>query len=255
MNGEPSVVRGALVIVLVGAALGMVYNGMALRSHPPHGIPWIAVKADLPNLEAMTDSIAGSVEAEPPVTDVAATSPPSVTSAPAHPDAGAAPATHRTPGGTPPAPAPGGAATPTAGSGEPVPSATSAPEPRRPVPPPFIPESDQPVAVQLATTQRFFAAHAALFIDARDAAEYEAGHIPGAVRLTSPEANTDPERMKALPVQGRPIICYCEGGECEASKDLARTLIDAGYKKVLVYMGGFPEWSSAGQPVEKGSAK
>jgi rhodanese-related sulfurtransferase len=61
--------------------------------------------------------------------------------------------------------------------------------------------------------------------------------------------------MKALPAQGRPIICYCEGGACEASLDLAKTLIDAGYKRVLVYMGGFPEWSAAGQPVEKGSAK
>jgi len=123
------------------------------------------------------------------------------------------------------------------------------------VPLPFIPESDTPLSVQLPTAQRFFAARAALFVDARDPAEYEAGHIPGAVRLTNPEANTDPEKIKALPVEGRPIICYCEGGACEASLDLARTLIEAGYKKVLVYMGGFPEWSAAGQPVEKGGAK
>jgi len=124
-----------------------------------------------------------------------------------------------------------------------------------PIPLPFIPESDKPIQVQLATAKKFFTARGALFLDARDPAEYEAGHIPGAIRLTGPEANTDPEKIKALPVQGRPIICYCEGGACEASLDLARTLIDAGYKKVLVYMGGFPEWSADNQPVEKGAGK
>src|SRR5512144_2822881 len=240
MNGEPSVVRGALIIVLAGAVLGMVYNGMALRSHPPHGIPWVAVKADLPSLEAMTDSIAGSPAVEPPVTDVAPTSPQPGPSAArggspggAGADRGTGAATHHTasPGGAA-SPAPGGGSTPGAtGSGEPPASSPSAPEPRRPVPLPFIPESDKPIQVQLATAQRFFAAHAALFVDARDPAEYEAGHIPGAVRLTSPEANTEPDKMKALPVEGRPIICYCEGGACEASLDLAKTLIDAGYKK------------------------
>ena len=120
---------------------------------------------------------------------------------------------------------------------------------------PFIPDSDQPIQVQTATAKRFFDAQAALFLDARDPAEYGAGHIPGAVRLTSPEAHTEPDRVKALPVQGRPIICYCEGGDCEASLDLARALIEAGYRKVLVYMGGYPEWAAAGHPVEKGGAK
>ena len=129
------------------------------------------------------------------------------------------------------------------------------PEPRRSAPPPFVPESDQPIQVQLATVTRFFDARGALFLDARDPAEYEKGHIPGAIRLTNPEAQNEPDRLKALPVNGRPIICYCEGGACEASLDLARFLIESGHRKVLVYMGGFPEWEAAMKPVEKGKGQ
>jgi rhodanese-related sulfurtransferase len=109
--------------------------------------------------------------------------------------------------------------------------------------------------VQTATVKRFFDARAALFLDARDPAEYEKGHIPGAIRLTNPEAQNEPERMKALPVEGRPTIVYCEGGACEASLDLARFLLESGFKKVLVYMGGYPEWEAAGYPIERGSGR
>ena len=107
----------------------------------------------------------------------------------------------------------------------------------------------------MATVRRFFDAKAALFLDARDAGDYEKGHIPGAIRLTNVEAQNEPERMKGLPLQGKPTIVYCEGGTCEASLELARYLIESGWKKVLVYMGGFPEWNAAGNPVETGGGK
>ena len=109
--------------------------------------------------------------------------------------------------------------------------------------------------MQVGTVKRFFDARAALVLDARDPAEYEKGLIPGAIRLTNAEAQADPERLKALPVGGRPTIVYCEGGACEASLELARFLIESGFKKVLVYMGGYPEWEAAGHPVEKGSGR
>jgi rhodanese-related sulfurtransferase len=104
----------------------------------------------------------------------------------------------------------------------------------------------------MATVKPFFDAGAALFLDARDPAEYEAGHIPGAIRLTNADLASEPERAKTLPVAGRPIIVYCEGGECEASLEVARALVEGGYRKVLVFTGGFPEWSAAGYPVERG---
>ena len=34
--------------------------------------------------------------------------------------------------------------------------------------------------------------------------------------------------------------------------NLGFALVNAGQKKVLVYMGGWPEWSTSGNPIAKG---
>jgi len=257
MSSQMPLRRQVFVLVAAGAVLGIVYNSMGLASHPPRGIPWVAAKAALPSLEDMgpADSAMSAPGGElgapgggsPPSSAPTSVSPATTADRPLAGSTGTS--------GAPPAgaattrPAPGDARpTSPAGSG-------AVPEPRRAAPLPFIPDSDQPIQVQIATVKRFFDARAALFLDARDPAEYEKGHIPGAIRLTSAEAQNEPERTKALPVQGRPTIVYCEGGTCEASLDLARFLLESGFKKVLVYMGGYPEWDAAGHPVERGSGR
>ncbi len=250
MSSETPMRREVVLIVLAGAVLGIVYNGMGLASRPPRGIPWVAAKAELSSLEEMT------------LSDSVMTAPGEETSAP---DAGRPRSDPEQPSAPPAAskgtsaPPPAGAGAPPAGSAAPAsvtPATTGTlPEPLRVAPLPFIPDTNQPIQVQLPIVKRFSEARAALFLDARDPAEYEKGHIPGAIRLTNPEAQNDPERMKALPVEGRPTIVYCEGGSCEASLELARFLIESGFKKVLVYMGGYPEWEAAGHPVERGSGR
>jgi len=102
---------------------------------------------------------------------------------------------------------------------------------------------------------RFFNQPTVRFIDARDAGTYEAGHIPGAL-------NIDAERLGADPLIGADLladvpkthvlIVYCSGGQCDLSKRLATNLIVRGYGKVLVFEGGWNEWTDEGQPVEEG---
>lgn len=254
--------REIIVLVAAGAALGIVYNSIGLASHPPRGIPWIAAKAQLPSLEDLTPPDTATATTVPVETPAMAdppapgpTPPPATTPSggDARHEPGSTSGSHATSGASS---APSGATgTTPAGSGESSSGSPggSLPEPRRVGPLPFIPDSDQPIQMQMATVRRFFDAKRALFLDARDPAEYEQGHIPGAIRLTNQEAQADPERLKALPVAGRPTIVYCEGGTCEASLDLARFLLESGFRKVLVYMGGFPEWEAAGNPVTKGS--
>jgi len=65
---------------------------------------------------------------------------------------------------------------------------------------------------------------------------------------------TDPVRLEAFDAGGKPIIIYCGGGTCELSMNLAFALVDAGKKKVLVFMGGWPEWQASGFPVATGAA-
>jgi rhodanese-related sulfurtransferase len=115
---------------------------------------------------------------------------------------------------------------------------------------PVIPELDRPVQAELDAVKRLFDADAALIVDAREPAEFAEAHIAGAINLPYDEVSAEPDRLAALDTGGRPIVVYCGGGECELSMDLAYELIYAGHSRVLVYMGGFPEWEAAGYPVE-----
>lgn len=92
----------------------------------------------------------------------------------------------------------------------------------------------------------------ATFVDARDELFYEQGHIPRAVSLPVVRFDEVFPRVKALLPDDGEIVCYCSGFGCEESTEAAERLIARGYRKVYVYEGGWPEWSSAGLPMEKG---
>ena len=117
---------------------------------------------------------------------------------------------------------------------------------------PEIPDLDRPVQIRLEAVKRLFDAGAALFVDAREPAEYASACIPGAVSLPYDEVTSEPERLAALDPGGRAIVVYCGGGACELSLELAWELIHNGQRRVAVYMGGFPEWMEAGYPVAPG---
>jgi len=91
-----------------------------------------------------------------------------------------------------------------------------------------------------------------VFLDARIDEEFKAGHVPQAFQLTSAMFNTPAadDAMKALdPAQ--PIVIYCGGGDCDASKNLAILLQGAGYTRIHIFEAGFPAWVKAGHPIEK----
>ncbi len=121
---------------------------------------------------------------------------------------------------------------------------------------PVIPDLDRVLQIQLPAVKKFFDARAALFVDARETDEFAAGHIPGALSLPYGDAISDPSRLDQVDARGRPIIIYCGGGTCEASLNLGSALISqAGKRKVLVFMGGWPDWEGAGYPVERGASR
>jgi len=90
-------------------------------------------------------------------------------------------------------------------------------------------------------------------VDARSAAAFNAGHIPGAMNLPADQAEV------ILGVQSIPIapddlvITYCDGGRCEMSESLGLMLEDrAGCRRVRVLEGGWAEWLRQRAPVEGG---
>jgi len=116
-----------------------------------------------------------------------------------------------------------------------------------------VPDVPRPLQIQISRVKQFFDAKEAVFVDARDASEYAQGHIPGAVNLPYDDVVTDPDRLGKFDPKGKPIIVYCGGGTCELSMNLGFALVSAGKKKVLVFMGGWPEWSASGFPVVTGA--
>jgi rhodanese-related sulfurtransferase len=89
-------------------------------------------------------------------------------------------------------------------------------------------------------------------LDVRPAAEYRAGHIPGAI---SAPVDTLASQVSALP-RRREVIAYCRGPYCVYADDAVRLLHAQGVRARRLDVG-FPEWRRAGLPIEiaeKGAA-
>lgn len=95
----------------------------------------------------------------------------------------------------------------------------------------------------------------ALFIDARTPEEYAQGRVKGAVNIPyevfhRKTKEEQAEMMKGYNKNGI-IVCYCKGGDCEISIDLAYDIARLGFNSINIYLGGYGEWENSGYPVEK----
>jgi rhodanese-related sulfurtransferase len=89
----------------------------------------------------------------------------------------------------------------------------------------------------------------AIFVDVRNDADWEAGRIPGAVHLElDKELNEASLRALARPDQA--VVMYCNGTKCPRSSEAAAAAVRWGFSRVFYYRLGFPDWQSAGYPVE-----
>lgn len=86
----------------------------------------------------------------------------------------------------------------------------------------------------------------AMVIDVRPSAEYEAGHIEGAVNIPL-ESLT--ERLSRLPKE-QEIVAYCRGPYCMMSFDAVEQLREHGYRARRLE-DGYPEWKTDQFPVDK----
>ena len=95
----------------------------------------------------------------------------------------------------------------------------------------------------------------ALFIDGRKAIDYEEGHVKNAINISYEEFHKKDslERVEIMKKYNKDgiIVCYCKGGDCELSIDLAYDLARLGFTSVNIYLGGYKEWETAGHPVER----
>jgi rhodanese-related sulfurtransferase len=263
-EGGTQLARGIAAIVVLGIALGVAYNGMQLASGPRRGLAWIKHEVKLASLESVAGTAEAATSSSGEGTTAAADS-----GAKTHADSAATDTSHAAHAAKSGKPAkgakPAGAktttskpsGTSTAGATTPKPAAaaaTSAATTPKASDLPTVPDTKEPMEAQYATIKKFWDAGAALFVDARSAEEYAEGHIPGAVSLPFDDVFKDPDKAKHVDTHGRAVvITYCGGGDCDLSRNLAFSLIDAGQKKVLVFMGGLPGWKDAGNAAATGT--
>ncbi|MGC8119862.1 rhodanese-like domain-containing protein [Marinobacter sp. VGCF2001] len=89
--------------------------------------------------------------------------------------------------------------------------------------------------------------NADLLLDVRDADEYRAAHIPGAVNISRGMLEFKFTNDPALENRQMDIVLYCKtSGRAALS---ARALKDMGYINVKSIEGGFDAWVEAGREV------
>lgn len=115
-----------------------------------------------------------------------------------------------------------------------------------------------PLTVDGATTVDVKMAEAlfndgALFVDPRKKADFDRGHIPGAVHLDLAGKSTnltEADLLKAAGSKDAKMVFYCNGINCMRSPDACVKAVGWGFKNVFFFRVGFPAWKEAGLPVE-----
>lgn len=88
-----------------------------------------------------------------------------------------------------------------------------------------------------------------ILVDVRQAGEYSAGHIKGAVNIDYYNDSFTKLFEKQFPDKNKSYIIYCRSGA--RSMYAAEMLQQLGYKNVINMQGGILSWQSAGKNLEK----
>lgn len=107
------------------------------------------------------------------------------------------------------------------------------------------------LGVDTKKTKEIFDRKVATFIDARRADQFSKGHIPGSINVYASEFAEHIPAIAGIP-RDKLLVVYCDGGLCELSHELADELVTFGFKKVVVYTGGWEEWSKTNYPKTSG---
>ncbi|MCW8931283.1 MAG: metalloregulator ArsR/SmtB family transcription factor [Gammaproteobacteria bacterium] len=83
-------------------------------------------------------------------------------------------------------------------------------------------------------------------LDVRPSEEYQSGHVPGAINIPLSELE---KHLGSLDIT-HDIVAYCRGPHCVLAFDAVERLRDNGFTAHRLE-DGFPEWKSAGLPVEE----
>lgn len=87
----------------------------------------------------------------------------------------------------------------------------------------------------------------AVFLDVRDAGEFGAGHLPGAINIS--RGTLEFNVAAKIPDTGTKIYVYCK--TAGRSTLATKVLNDLGYKNAVLVDVQYADWVKAGYPVER----
>lgn len=90
----------------------------------------------------------------------------------------------------------------------------------------------------------------AIFADSRHAADFEAGHVQGAVHLYAADQEAWLNDFLAATDPATVIVTYCDGADCRLAQSLAELLFFNGFDNVRYLKNGWTRWREGGFPVE-----
>ena len=93
---------------------------------------------------------------------------------------------------------------------------------------------------------------ATMIFDARVPEQFEAGHLPRAHNLPAGEVDQRIGRYVSLLAPETSILVYCGGADCSDALELAVKLREIGFKDLMLYPGGYAEWTEYGEKVNTG---
>lgn len=104
--------------------------------------------------------------------------------------------------------------------------------------------------ISIEEAARLYEEKSVIFVDARHADDFEAGHIKGAVNLYAMDQDiwlsgflyaTDPTFT---------IVTYCDGESCHLATELAELLYLNGFNNIFYLNNGWSQWLEGGFPTE-----
>jgi rhodanese-related sulfurtransferase len=88
-----------------------------------------------------------------------------------------------------------------------------------------------------------------VILDNRSAADYEAGHIEGAVRLIDTDISDEAVLAKHVKAKNTPVLFYCNGLKCGRAAKATEKALGWGYTNVHYYALGLEEWKQRKLPL------
>ncbi|MFN7562822.1 MAG: rhodanese-like domain-containing protein [Prosthecobacter sp.] len=80
-----------------------------------------------------------------------------------------------------------------------------------------------------------------LWIDARPADQFAAKHMPGALNVSEQQFDEQlVQHLETLQTNTKPVVVYCSGQKCEASRKVMEKLKEMGFvKDAFIFKGGW----------------